>query len=130
MMLLPDFEVDLVAASGAVVVAVRGEIDLASEARLTDALTAAVDEHPAVLVDLCECSFMDSVGIGAVLSASRKATARNVRFAVACTPGGAPRVLFDLVIGHTLFTTSPTREDGLAALGAGVEPSARPNARR
>ena len=120
-----DFGVEIIPAGGTAVVAVRGDVDLASAPRVVEALTAAVENHPAVLVDLCECTFMDSVGIGTVLSAARQAKARDVRFAVACTPGGAPQALFDLVIGHTLFATSPTREAGLEALGASA-----PDARR
>lgn len=101
---------------GATVVWVSGDVDLASEPRLSAALTHAVDTSAAVLVDFCGCGFMDSVGIAALLTAAHRARAADVRFAVASRPGGIPRALFDMVVGHTFFASCDDRAAGLAAL--------------
>lgn len=100
------------------IVGVSGDVDLPVAERLTAALLEAIRSAPAVLVDLCECTFMDSTGLGALLTGVRAAKARNVRLGVASAPGGAVRALFDLAVGHGFFSSSDDRASGLAALQA------------
>lgn len=102
----------------ATIVGVSGDVDLPVAERLTAALLEAIRGSPAVLVDLCECTFMDSIGLGALLTGVRAAKARGVRLAVASAPGGAVRGLFDLAVGHSFFSSSDDRASGLAALQA------------
>ena len=55
------------------VIGVSGEIDLASAPYLGDALTAAIDiGHGPVIVDLAEVTFMDSTGLGVMVSAHKR----------------------------------------------------------
>lgn len=112
----PRPRVEVLDADGATVVAVRGEIDLACVEELTDGLLAAIDEGDSVLVDLCACTFIDSTGLSSLLSGLRRAKDRGVPYAVACQPGGAPRSLFDMVLGHGFFVSCDDRASGLAAL--------------
>lgn len=58
------------------VVAVRGELDLATETELVNAFTAHVTAHSKdqVVLDLSEVSFIDSSGLRALLLCRRSAT--------------------------------------------------------
>jgi len=80
---------------GWTVVRVLGEIDLASAPQLRAALRAAVDGVSALAVDLHECDFIDSVGVGLLLGASRRCLQQGTEFAV-LLGDGAPRRLFEL----------------------------------
>jgi anti-sigma B factor antagonist len=59
---------------GAAVVAAVGEFDLAMSAQLRDELEGAVSElSPFLVLDLSLTTFLDSSGIGAVMSAAKTA---------------------------------------------------------
>ena len=72
-------------APGLAVVTLRGEHDLSTQTKLAEAFAAA-GTHSNVLVDLTDCTFMDSTVIGALLMTSRAARARNEFFAVVIPP--------------------------------------------
>jgi anti-sigma B factor antagonist len=68
---------------GAVVVEIRGEIDLASTDRLRRVLRDAARIRPtAVIVDLLYVTFIDSTGIGALAAGYNAARAYGVPFEV------------------------------------------------
>jgi anti-sigma B factor antagonist len=57
---------------GVTVVAVRGELDAASEEQFRDAVSRAIDErNRPLIVDLSRCSFIDSISIGILCAAQR-----------------------------------------------------------
>jgi anti-anti-sigma factor len=72
-------------APGLAVVSLAGEHDLSTQPTLTKALDAA-GEHSSVLVDLSDCTFMDSTVIGSLLATSRAARARDELFGVVIPP--------------------------------------------
>lgn len=60
---------------GAFVITLAGELDIASAPRLRDALGEAIrDGHPRVVVDLGEITFIDSMGLAALLNGLRRLT--------------------------------------------------------
>ncbi|HET6172461.1 MAG TPA: STAS domain-containing protein [Gaiellales bacterium] len=63
----------------------RGEHDISTAPALRRALADAA-EHSSVLVDLSECSFIDSTVIGALLKAAQGVKARGDRFALVIPP--------------------------------------------
>jgi anti-anti-sigma factor len=64
---------------GRTVVQVRGELDVSSGPKFQDALTDAVAaSEEGVVIDLRECSFIDSFSIGALISARRALEAREL----------------------------------------------------
>ena len=67
---------------------VRGELDMASVARLELALDAAIRRSVgAFVLDLCDLEFLDSRGLSALLRA-RALLARDERtLAIVCPPG-------------------------------------------
>lgn len=60
---------------GEAVVRLTGEIDVSTVARARSALGAAITDHPGqtLTVDLGEVEFLDSTGIGALISALKRA---------------------------------------------------------
>jgi anti-sigma B factor antagonist len=64
-------------ANGLPVVPAPAEVDGAGSDQLRHALIAAVDDHAIVVVDMSANTFCDSSGIGALLTAARRATARG-----------------------------------------------------
>jgi anti-sigma B factor antagonist len=78
------------------VVAVTGELDVASVKRVENAIDVALSEQPeTVVLDLGALSFCDSSGIRLALAAERRATAQGVRFVVV-RPVGTARRVFDI----------------------------------
>jgi anti-sigma B factor antagonist len=69
--------------SGHVVVAVRGEVDIATAGLLRDHLRAALTAGLAVVVDLGDVPFMDSTGLGVLVDASKRAHAAGTALVLA-----------------------------------------------
>jgi anti-sigma B factor antagonist len=79
-----------------VVVAVSGEVDLASRDRLQSAIVTAIGEAGPghnVIVDLSETTFLDSTGIGVLVRGSQAADAAMVDYAIAGATGMVRQVL-------------------------------------
>lgn len=73
------------------VVAAHGEVDVASVAGLRQQLVdLAVAGHVHVVLDLNEVSFLDSVGLGAIIATRRKFKSLDGRLVIACS---APIIL-------------------------------------
>jgi anti-anti-sigma factor len=67
-----DFAVELETLDGLAVVHVDGEFDLAGFERFEEVLSdAATSEH--VVIDLGDCTFLDSAGVRAIAAAVREA---------------------------------------------------------
>jgi anti-sigma B factor antagonist len=69
---------------GIPVLAVHGEVDLATVPRLRDALHRELANHPgrSLIVDLDGVTVLDDVGLGVLLGARRAARAREVEVVV------------------------------------------------
>lgn len=92
-----SFSVDLRENGRRTVLAVSGEIDLATVPALRSALEAAFDAGADELcIDLCRTTFMDSSGLNAVFSAHTRAEAAGGRLEIVCPPGPVRR-LFEIV---------------------------------
>jgi len=95
---------------GPVIDAPRELLDGAVE-RLRAQLNAAIASHPAVVVDMTGCEFIDSTGLAVLVAAARKLSEQDGRLAMVGL-GGQPRKLFDLTRavdrgGVLLFGTVP-----------------------
>lgn len=94
-------------AAGVRVVAVSGEIDLATAPQVRDALAPREDGETAVVLDLRETTFLDSSGIRVLVEAHRAGEADGIPFSVA---GSAPvRDLLETtgVAGHLELVDAP-----------------------
>jgi anti-anti-sigma factor len=89
-----NFEVDVRDADQAVVIGVRGELDLASSPALEYELdSGSAADAPLVIVDLRELEFMDSTGLSVLVRAHQRATENGQRFAVVRGPQQVQRLL-------------------------------------
>ena len=78
-------------------VELSGELDVASGGELKDAVRGAVEGGAeSVVVDLGAVSFMDSLGLAALLSAARSAGSGGARFSVTSPHGSEARLLIEL----------------------------------
>jgi len=85
------------AAGDRVVVAVSGELDMASAPVLRSAISTALDAGAQHLwVDLCATEFMDSSGIHLLIDTHQRVQDLGRRLAIVCPPGPVRRV-FDVV---------------------------------
>ncbi len=98
-------------------VVVRGEVDLVTAPRLEAVVEEAILDHGAprpLLVDLEECTFLDSSGLAILLRASDR-LGEDRGLAIVCPPAGAPARLLELAARNVLRRYA-TRDDALAAL--------------
>jgi anti-sigma B factor antagonist len=99
--------------------AVSGEIDIASAPRLITGLNEALGECSSpVVVDLSHVDFMDSTGLALLLNAHRRLARRGQGFAVVCSDGPVRRVFTITDMVETL-RVRPDRE---AAVQAALSP--------
>src|SRR4051794_2411142 len=85
-----------------VVLAVCGDLDLATVGTLRASLEAAIESGAAeIWVDLSEVAFMDSTGLGVLLARSRL-RARSKTLAVICPLGPVRRVFTVAGLDHEL----------------------------
>jgi anti-sigma B factor antagonist len=77
--------------------AALGEIDLATVRNLDVALTQVQsDSGASLLLDLRDVTYIDAIGIGVLLSASRRAQHNRRGFAVVTEPSGPVGRVFDV----------------------------------
>ena len=99
-------------------VVLRGEHDVNSWTEVALALAAA-GAQPCVLVDLSECSFMDSTVITALLVAAKQLSARAGALEVFIPPEAvAIRRTLELMNVDAILTTHETRTAAVASLAA------------
>ena len=107
-------------ADGYELLAVTGEIDIATSPRLIAALNEAVtDSSDSVVVDLAGVEFMDSTGLALLARQHRRLRGRRRGFAVVC-PDGPVRRIFELTDMVETLNVRPTREAALSAAGNGL----------
>ncbi len=115
------FEVAEQQLDGAPGVVVRGEVDVASIPRLTEALEDAIrTSEGALVVDLTDLEFLDSSGLSVLMRARALLGQEDRPLAVVC-PYGPVRRLFELAGVSDLLFLDEARAAAAAAL---VPPSA------
>ena len=101
------------------VVAVRGELDLATAADLERPLEAALEAGDSVLIDLGRCEFIDSTGIAMIVRAWQRLEGDGERPRLVICGGNdqVQRVLEVSGVGDSIPILS-SRDEGIAALRA------------
>jgi anti-sigma B factor antagonist len=113
----PQFEAEAQELDGVALVVVRGEIDLVTAPQLDAVVEQAILDHGAprpLLVDLDECTFMDSSGLAILLRAQDR-LGEDPGLAVVCPAAGAPARLLELA-ARNVVRRYATRGEALAAL--------------
>ena len=97
-----------------------GEIDIQTVAELDSALTEVQgDGHTHVVLDLWDVTFIDSVGLGVLLSASSRAQKGAGGFAVVAEPHGQVQMVFDVAGLKDALPLYSTRAVAISALRGG-----------
>jgi anti-sigma B factor antagonist len=108
-----DVAVD-VRPDGAVVMRLVGRLDLYSASDVKQQLTRAVAEgHRRLVVDLGEVTFIDSSGLGALISGLKAARFQKGDLRIA-RPGEQTRVVLELTALDQVLRPYPTLEEALA----------------
>lgn len=87
------FSAEIARRSDAAVVTMKGDLDIASEARATAQLERAMDGCGVLIADLRELAFLDSTGVRVLLAAHLRAQERGLRFGVVRGDGMVARLL-------------------------------------
>ena len=87
------FSAEITRRSDAAVVTMKGDLDIASEARATAQLERAMDGCGVLVADLRELAFLDSTGVRVLLAAHLRAQERGLRFGVVRGDGMIARLL-------------------------------------
>src|SRR4051812_44205692 len=91
-----DFRIVRVEAEGIVTLACRGELGMATCARLEDAMGSVLPSAPAVVrIDCSQVGFVDSTGIRTLIEARRRADGHGIEFQL--VPSREVQRLLDLV---------------------------------
>ena len=98
------------------VVSVGGDLDLASSPRLSALLDKLAASRAALVVDLTDCTFIDSAGLAAILHGARPL----VSFSVVCGDGVPGELLRMTAIDQTIPVYRELRDalDAAAAAAA------------
>jgi anti-sigma B factor antagonist len=95
------------------VIAVEGELDLATAPRLKWMLIDSLeDEHTLLVLDLSRASFMDSTALGVLVGVSR-GLGPDARLAIVCGSEDVARI-FELSGMDSVFAIFPTVDQALA----------------
>jgi anti-sigma B factor antagonist len=103
---------------GATVVALSGDVDVAQGLGLRDLLGELLSGPPgAIVVDLSGVRFLDSSGVGLLVTSHRRAAGDGRGFAI-CGAGDAVQRTLELTRTDRILSIHPTLDDALTALGA------------
>jgi anti-anti-sigma factor len=101
------------ARDGGYLVAVAGELDLASVPELRAALEAAAQSGLPVVLDVSDVTFIDSTALGALLRANDELASDGPGMVLVC-PGGPVRRLLMLTRLEDRLTFAPDRTAAFA----------------
>jgi anti-sigma B factor antagonist len=112
---MPDLSFDEENAGGGVrVIRLRGELDLAGARVFEPVLMTAAECETAIVLDCAELTFIDSTGMGLILSALRVLGRHGGSLAIACRNPTVLR-LFAVTRMDETIPIAPTREGALEA---------------
>ena len=110
-----DLRLDVSEQNGWSVVEVGGEIDVATAPRLREQLITLVnDQRYRIIVSLEAVDFIDSTGLGVLISGLKRVRTHDGEFALVCTE---PRILkvFEITGLLAVFPVFGTIDDAVAA---------------
>jgi anti-sigma B factor antagonist len=111
----PRFELSEEQVGERLVIAARGEIDLATVAQLREAVERAIAARAAALwIDLTEVEFIDSTGLTAVVRAHHALDDGRCRLAVICPGSGPVRRALDVSGVERFLQVFPDRSAAAA----------------
>lgn len=110
-----DLGLELTKRDGAAVVAVSGEVDVASAPRLREQIVSLVSEGvPRIVCDLSGVEFLDSTGLGVLVGALKRCRTHGGELVLVCTQPSILKV-FEITGLLQVFEIHETVEAALAA---------------
>jgi anti-anti-sigma factor len=105
---------------GVLVVSVVGELDQATVPALERALGEVIEnDAQGLVIDLSDCGFIDSRGLGALVSARERMLGTDGRGFGVCCPDAQVRRLLEITGLDKAMGVAATRDEALEALKAG-----------
>jgi len=95
-------------------------LDASNHDQLKAALMPIVSEAPGVILDVSELTFVDSSGLGAILTCLRKARSSGGSLRLLCGASRPVRMFFELVRIHGVIDIYETREEALESFPSRV----------
>lgn len=95
------------------------ELDASNAGEFKRDIAPVLQAHTKLVLDLGRLRFVDSSGLGAMLSCLRQLSAKNGDLKL-CRMSRQVRSLFELVRMHRIFEIYGTREEAVAAFRAGT----------
>lgn len=100
------------------VLAVHGDADLHTAPELRERISSAIDHGAqALVVDLSETTFLDSMSLGVLLGAMKRMRGRGEVRLVVCRPD--VRRIFEITLLDRVFHLEESLESALSSLGQG-----------
>lgn len=92
------------------------ELDAGNVAEFRREIGPILESHTKVILDLSRLKFIDSSGLGAMISCLRQLGAKGGDLKLCCLSKPV-RAAFELVRMHRIFDIYPTQEEALRAFG-------------
>lgn len=112
----PRFGIEILDQAGVRVIAVSGELDIATAAQFQSHLQDAGAGGGAVLADLCAVGFIDSTGVRSLWQSHNSITGQGRRFAVCCRDSAPAKRVLTLTGLDRLVAHYPDRVTAIDAL--------------
>lgn len=97
-----------------VVAVLANKLDAGIAKEFKTGITPLLETHNQIVLDLGSITFIDSSGLGAILSCLRLVTGRQGELKL-CNLSKSARILFELVRMHKVFEIFNTREEAVAS---------------
>ena len=111
-----NLDIEIVEAGKVVVVTLPpGKLDAANTPDLKRAMAPVVDEYTKVILDMSDLAFVDSSGLGAILSFTRKLAEKKGEIRLCCLQKPVQAIM-ELVRLHRVIDILNTREEALKAI--------------
>ena len=110
-------EVTIEKVNGIAIVELPGDIlDASNVKEFKRDITSIIEHENKVIFDMHHLQFVDSSGLGSILSCLRSLNAKGGDLKL-CSMSKSVRVLFELVRMHRIFDIYNTREEALPSFG-------------
>ena len=91
-------------------------LDASNVREFRDAVQSLIQDHHKVVLDMAGVNFVDSSGLGALISCLRTLNGKRGDFRL-CEMSRTVRALFELMRMHRVFNIHETRADAVASFG-------------
>lgn len=97
-----------------VILMIEGQLVANNAYLLKNQFNRLITEKPDFVIDLARMDYIDSTGLGALVSCLRSATENKGTIKICCLQN-KPRMLFDITKAYKIFDIYETREQAVAS---------------